>query len=302
MRRPREKATGTMRIFPVFLLALGGAAAFTSPALLSRHQLRRPAVYHGAVSAQKSLVRATGRAGLRSDSLCMKAAPEPAKVIKAGSSEEQEVLGMLTNTGFWSCPPSTATMYLDNQEVFKLLQGKVTITAVTVTGRELGEEIEFDEGDCGIVPPGSYRWKMLKPTTKQTNCREGLQLTTKGWREEPPLKAMMGKGTLSIIGRSSEDDFEYLKKLITDKGLIPETAFENAIQYKLDKDIYLSNLSFAITDRGMLVKDRVTEEVLGVLDGEGFKDYNPDLDYEETERSKRWTKDGNFNVDKLTGK
>eukprot|EP00284_Hemiselmis_tepida_P011863 CAMPEP_0174932840 /NCGR_PEP_ID=MMETSP1355-20121228/41954_1 /TAXON_ID=464990 /ORGANISM="Hemiselmis tepida, Strain CCMP443" /LENGTH=291 /DNA_ID=CAMNT_0016179297 /DNA_START=10 /DNA_END=885 /DNA_ORIENTATION=- len=291
-----------MRTFPVFLLAVSGAAAFQSPSLLSTQQLRGPAIRQGAASAGKSLLRAAGRAGIRSESLCMKAEPEPAKVIKAGSSEEEEVLGKLTNSGFWSCPPSTATMYLDNQETFKLLQGKVTITAVTIQGRELGEEIEFDEGDYGIVPPGSYRWKMLKPTTKQTNCREGLQLTTKGWREEPPLKAMRGKGTLSTIGRTSEDDFEYLKKLIADKGAIPEKAWENAIQFKLDKDIYLSTLSFAITDRGMLIMDRVTDEVLGVMDGEGIKDYNPDLDYEETERSKRWTKDGNFNVNQMTGK
>eukprot|EP00283_Hemiselmis_rufescens_P003233 CAMPEP_0173431494 /NCGR_PEP_ID=MMETSP1357-20121228/9614_1 /TAXON_ID=77926 /ORGANISM="Hemiselmis rufescens, Strain PCC563" /LENGTH=290 /DNA_ID=CAMNT_0014395979 /DNA_START=16 /DNA_END=888 /DNA_ORIENTATION=- len=290
-----------MKVVACLLVCVGGAAAFTSPSLLSTQQLRHPSIQQRTANAGRSYVRAAGRAGLSFGLQC-KATPEPAKVIKAGSSGEEEVLGMLTNTGFWSCPPSTATMYLDNPETFKLLQGKVTITAVTIQGRELGEEIEFVEGDYGIVPAGSYRWKMIKPTTKQTSCKEGLQLTTKGWREEPPLKAMMGKGTLSTIGRTSEDDFDYFKKLIEEKGAIPVSAFENAIQYKLDKDIYLSTLSFSITDKGMMIMDRVTEEVLGVFDGEGFKDYNPDLDYEETERSKRWTKDGNFNVDNLTGK
>ena len=86
-----------------------------------------------------------------------------------------------------------------------------------------------------------------------------------------------------------QDDLEYFKKLIKEKGAIPASAFEKAIQFKLDKcaralfpecqpgrmrqpqnltlenpnhrDIYLSTLSFAITDRGLLVMERVGEKV-----------------------------------------
>jgi hypothetical protein len=120
-------------------------------------------------------------------------------------------------------------------------------------------------------------------------------MATKGWREEPPLEAMRGKGTLSTIGRQPDDDLKYLKELIAEKGAIPESAFEKAIQYKLDRDIYLATLSFGITDKGLMIMERTTEKVLAVLDGNGnFSDYNPDLEYLETEGSKRWRIDGNF--------
>lgn len=103
---------------------------------------------------------------------------------------------------------------------------------VTVTGKPLGAEIQFEEGDYGIVPAGSYRWTIQKPCTKQTSCREGLQMATKGWREEPPLDVLRGKGTLSTIGRQPDDDLKYLKQLIAEKGAIPASAFEKAIQFK----------------------------------------------------------------------
>ena len=83
--------------------------------------------------------------------------------------------------------------------------------------------------------------------------REGLQMTAKGWGEEPPLSYMRGSGTLSTKGRTSEDDLKYLKvrtmrrklfthitclcqDLVAEKGNIPRRAYEEAIQSKLDRD------------------------------------------------------------------
>lgn len=205
-----------------------------------------------------------------------------------------EVTKKLGNTGFWSCPPSVCTMYTDDPEYFEIVQGRVEITKCTIQGKLIGEGVQFGEGEFGIVPAGAYKWEIIRPTTKQTSCREGLQLTTKGWREEPPIKALRGKGTLSTNGRNAEDDLKYLKELIAEKGAIPQNAWETAIAYKLDRDIYLANISFKITDKGVLCMDRVSEKVLDVFDETGFVGYDPNLDYIETEASKRWRKDGTF--------
>jgi len=61
-------------------------------------------------------------------------------------------------------------------EYFHLVQGRATITPVTVTGKPLGDDVQFEEGDYGVVPGGSYRWTAQKQVTKQTSCREGLQV------------------------------------------------------------------------------------------------------------------------------
>ena len=63
-------------------------------------------------------------------------------------------------------------------EYFHLVQGRATITPVTVTGKPLGDDVQFEEGDYGVVPGGSYRWTAQKQVTKQTSCREGLQVST----------------------------------------------------------------------------------------------------------------------------
>jgi len=185
-------------------------------------------------------------------------------------------------------------MYTDKPETFQLVKGKVAVMPVTVSGVPTGDPVEFDEGDYGVVPAGSFRWEVQKPTTKMTNCMEGLQMTTKGWQEESPFKALQGKGTLSTKGRTSEDDLQYLKELVADKGVPPKRSWENAIQYKLDRDIYCANLAFVVTEQGILVQDRVSEKTLEVLTEDGFKPYSEQDTYEETEGSKRWRKDGNF--------
>lgn len=119
-------------------------------------------------------------------------------------------------------------------------------------------------------------------------------MTTKGWQEESPFKALQGKGTLSTKGRTSEDDLKYLKELVAEKGIPPKSSWENAIAYKLDRDIYCANLSFVVTDKGILVQDRVSEVNLEVLTEAGWESYNELENYVETEGSKRWRKDGNF--------
>mmetsp|Transcript_45194 Transcript_45194/g.70854 ORF Transcript_45194/g.70854 Transcript_45194/m.70854 type:complete len:129 (-) Transcript_45194:175-561(-) len=124
-------------------------------------------------------------------------------------------------------------------------------------------------------------------------------MTTKGWQEEPPIKALRGRGTLSTKGRTSEDDLEYLKKLVAEKGFPAKSAWENAIAYKLDRDIYCANLSFVITEQGIIVCDRVSEERLEVLTEDGWKAYNENDQYDETEASKRWRKDGNFDKSRI---
>jgi len=185
---------------------------------------------------------------------------------------------------------------------FVIIKGKVEITPVTVQGKPLGEAVQFNSGDFGIVPGGSYRWEVLKQTTKKSkldpNEPIGL-LGTKGWREEPPIKALQFTGTMSTQGLDAEDNLEYLKKLIADKGWIPRRAWEEAIQNKLDRDIYLANLNFVVTDKGIIVKDRVKETPLAVLTESSWDDYNENTDYVETESSKRWRKDGTFSASRL---
>lgn len=216
---------------------------------------------------------------------------EAAQKISAEAGEES-----LQNCRYWSCLPSMSTMYTDLPETFHLIKGKVAIMPVTVSGVPTGDAVEFVEGDYGVVPAGAYRWDVQRPSTKMTNCREGLQMTTKGWQEESPFKALQGKGTLSTKGRTSQDDLEYLKGLVAEKGVPPQSSWENAIQYKLDRDIYCANLSFVVTDKGILVQDRVSGENLEVLTAEGWKPYNDQETYTETEASQRWTKDGNFDT------
>jgi len=166
-----------------------------------------------------------------------------------------------------------------------------------VQGVPLGESVTFQTGDYGIVPGGSYRWTILKQTTKKSKLDPsepiGL-LGIKGWREEPPIKALQGIGTLSTQGLTSEDDMIYLKKLVADKGFIPKRAWEEAIQNKLDRDIYLANVNFVVTDKGIIVRDRVKDFPLAVLTENSWEDFNENVDYVETEGSKRWRKDGNF--------
>lgn len=86
----------------------------------------------------------------------------------------------------------------------------------------------------------------------------------------------------------------YLKKLVADKGFIPKRAWEEAIQNKLDRDIYLANVNFVVTDKGIIVRDRVKDFPLAVLTENSWEDFNENVDYVETEGSKRWRKDGNF--------
>eukprot|EP00802_Teleaulax_amphioxeia_P024715 Tamp_25453.p1 GENE.Tamp_25453~~Tamp_25453.p1 ORF type:complete len:203 (+),score=54.79 Tamp_25453:192-800(+) len=189
------------------------------------------------------------------------------------------------------------TMFLDGSETFEIIKGRVQIMPVTPQGKPLGEPVQFETGDMGVVPGGSYRWEILKQTTKRAkfgpNEPIGL-LGVKGWREEPPIKALQGLGTLSTQGRDCDDDLEYLKKLVSDKGFIPQRAWEEAIQMKLDRDIYCANLSFIVTDKGIIVRDRVSERALAVLTETAWMDYEENVDYIETENSKRWRKDGNF--------
>ena len=138
---------------------------------------------------------------------------------------------------------------------------------------------------------------MLKQTTKKSklDANEPIGLLgTKGWREEPPIKALQGLGTLSTQGLDAEDNLMYLKKLISDKGWIPRRAWEEAIQNKLDRDIYLANLSFVVTDKGIIVQDRVKETPLAVLTESSWEEYNENTEYIETESSRRWRKEGTF--------
>ena len=69
-----------------------------------------------------------------------------------------------------------------------------------MSAKPLGAAVEFQTGDMGVVPGGSYRWEILKQTTKRAkfgpNEPIGL-LGVKGWREEPPIAALQGLGTLS---------------------------------------------------------------------------------------------------------
>jgi len=222
---------------------------------------------------------------------------EPARLVREGTPEANEIEEKLQNVGLWSVPPTMMTMFLDNPETFQIVKGLVQILPVTPQGKPLGEPVEFKTGDYGVVPGGSYRWEILKQTTKRSRLHPnepiGL-LGIKGWREEPPIKALQGLGTLSTQGRDSEDDLEYLKSLVADKGFIPKRSWEEAIQSKLDRDIYCANLAFAITDKGIVVKDRVTEKPLAVLTENSWEDYDPNSEYIETVASKRWNKDGNF--------
>lgn len=142
-----------------------------------------------------------------------------------------------------------------------------------------------------------HRWEVLKQTTKKSklDANEPIGLLgTKGWREEPPIKALQGMGTMSTQGLDSEDNLIYLKKLIADKGFIPRRAWEEAIQNKLDRDIYLANISFVVTDKGIIVRDRVKETPLAVLTESSWEEYDENVEYVETESSRRWRKDGTF--------
>jgi len=221
----------------------------------------------------------------------------PAKLVAAGSAEATQLESILANCGLWSVPPTMMTMHLDKPESFVIVKGLVEILACTVQGVPLGESVTFQTGDYGIVPGGSYRWTILKQTTKKSKLDPsepiGL-LGIKGWREEPPIKALQGIGTLSTQGLTSEDDMIYLKKLVADKGFIPKRAWEEAIQNKLDRDIYLANVNFVVTDKGIIVRDRVKDFPLAVLTENSWEDFNENVDYVETEGSKRWRKDGNF--------
>ena len=86
----------------------------------------------------------------------------------------------------------------------------------------------------------------------------------------------------------------YLKKLVADKGFIPKRAWEEAIQFKLDRDIYLASLDFIVTDKGVIVCDRVKGTKLAVMTETSWEEYDPQQNYIETLGSKRWRKDGNF--------
>ena len=222
---------------------------------------------------------------------------EPARKVPADSAEAADLKELLAPCGLWSVPPTMMTMHLDNPEKFMIVKGKVEIMPTTVTGQPLGPAVEFQSGDYGIVPGGSYRWTVLKQTTKKSklDANEPIGLLgTKGWREEPAIKALQGVGTMSTQGLDAEDNLEYLKKLIADKGFIPERAWEEAIQSKLDRDTYLANLAFKITDKGIIVSDRIKETPLAVLTETAWEEFDPSVDYIETESSKRWRKDGTF--------
>jgi len=283
----------------LLVVGLAASSAFTPPTSLptsGRAKATSSACPQGA--ARGSTFSGFRRQQVRAP-LGLAMAADPIQKIKEGDSKMAEVEKKLSNCAFWSCPPSVCTMYTDDPEYFQMIQGRVEVTPCTIQGKLTGEPVEFGEGDFGIVPAGSHRWEIIRPTTKQTSCREGLQLTTKGWREEPPLKSMRGKGTLSTNGRNCDDDLKYLKELIADKGPIPASAWETAISYKMDRDIYLANLSFMVTDKGIIVMDRVSERILDVLDATGFVGYDENLDYIETEGSKRWRKDGTFDRNRM---
>ena len=34
-----------------------------------------------------------------------------------------------------------------------------------------GEAVEFKEGDYGVIPAGSFRWDIQKPSTKHSNVK-----------------------------------------------------------------------------------------------------------------------------------
>jgi hypothetical protein len=53
-------------------------------------------------------------------------------------------------------------------------------------------------------------------------------------------------------------------------------------------------LAWAVTDKGIIVCDRVSEKPLEVLGANGWEKYDEAGEYVETEGSKRWRKDGNF--------
>jgi len=221
----------------------------------------------------------------------------PAKLIEAGSDEAMRLEKELEQATLWSVPPTMMTMHLDNPEKFVIVRGKVEIMPVTIQGKPLGDAVEFKTGDYGIVPGGSYRWQVLKQTTKKSklDANEPIGLLgTKGWREEPPIKALQGLGTMSTQGLDAEDNLEYLKDLVRDKGFIPKGSWESAIQYKLDRDIYLANLSFVVTEEGIIVKDRVSDKPLAVLTENAWEEYDESKTYTETESSRRWRKDGTF--------
>jgi len=186
-------------------------------------------------------------------------------------------------------------MYMDEPETFQLAQGRVAISPVTIQGKPLGEAVEVNAGEYGIVPAGAYRWEIIKPSTKLTDCSEGLQMTTKGWQQESPFKDLRGKGTLSTKGRDAQDDLGYLETLVAEKGAPPRDSWESAIQYKLDRDPFLANLAFVVTNNGILIQDRISETTLKVLTEQGLAAYEPGrIDYVETEASARWRTDGSF--------
>jgi len=275
------------------------AVAFSSSVPLGSFAPQRSAIVASPASHARLALRGPSAARIGGGRGALAASMSSIQKIADSSSEVAGLEKQLENTAFWSILPSQTTMYLDDPEVFHLVKGRVAVFPCEITGIPTGAAIEFNEGDYGVIPAGAHRWDIQKPTTKQSNVRAGLQMTTKGWLEEPPFSAMRGKGTLSTKGRDSEDDLKYMKELIAAKGVPPPHAWEDAINLKLDADPYLANLGFIVTDKGIVVRDRVSEKPLEVLGPDGWLKYDEDGVYVETEGSKRWRKDGNFQKSKF---